>query len=102
MPRPLIIPAYPSRAWVIWTCFWAFPACFYIIMKAVTIWLYGVEVLWNGIPEAIDRGPGDGLVVLFALPAAFLLWVIAVAYITSFVRRRRSWAIESGHHTNAA
>lgn len=102
MPRPNVIPVYPSREWVIVTCALALWLCVVVTMKAATIWMYGVAVLWNGIPEALDRGPGDGFVILFAMPVAVILWVIAVGCINTFVKRRRAQALENGHHANAA
>ncbi len=66
------------------------PLCFVIALLLILIYLYGIDVLWNGIPEEINRGPGDGFFMLLAPPFAFILWLVSIIVIRKIAGKYQS------------
>ncbi len=54
---------------------------FYTALKLILVYVYGFAVLWEGVPESLDRGPGDGFFMLFVPPLALIFWLVCVAMI---------------------
>lgn len=87
------LPSWLYWAVVICICLLAAPLCLAVILELTLIWLYGIEVLWRGIPEAIERGPADGLAVLFAFPVAGTAWLLTALWIVRVALQRRTQAM---------
>ena len=91
-----------SKIWVVVTCVVAAPLCLFAALLAILILLYGVEVLWGGMPEAIDRGPGDGFFMFLVPPLALVLWLVSVGVISAVASRRRVRLVERARSRRAA
>ncbi len=90
------------KYWVVVTCVVAAPLCLFAALQAILILLYGVEVLWGDIPEASDRGPGDGFFMLLVPPLALVLWLVSVGIISAVASRRRVRLAERARSRRAA
>ena len=89
-----------SKAWagVVWTvvaCIVAAPICLFAAFFAVLIFLYGVDMLWEGIPESMERGPGDGFFIFMVPPVALVFWLVSVVLIRTFASRLRARSAKS-------
>ena len=42
---------------------------------------HGPSVLWEGLPDPIERGPGEALMVLVTLPALVIVWIVVGVFI---------------------
>jgi hypothetical protein len=103
MPRLDLTSPSIFWTWVIAACIVSAPLCLFVAVEAVLVLMYGIEVLWAGVPESINRGPGDGMMFgLLALPVGFFLWLGAVSLIFVSTRRRHDRMIASRSRVNAA
>ena len=76
-------------AWIVVGSLLAAPLSLVASLQLILIYMYGFEVLWEGVPESIERGPGDGFFMFLVPPFAFVLWLVFVAVVWILAPRLR-------------